>query len=105
MNLNEAFKHFVLQKHVGEMVAVPFSPKGDNVDDKYCLFVEACDADCITLAQPSVKKSRRQKASGKAPVTTVDQQRAHIPLQYIVVINDPRGVVLSFNRWWWENDF
>jgi hypothetical protein len=86
------------------MVSVRFIPKGDFVDESCSLFLEACNSDCITLAQP-VKKPRRQKAGGKAPVMTVVQKRSHIPLHYTLVVNNPTGVVLCFDRWWWENDF
>lgn len=102
MALDEEFKNFLLQQHVGTLVTVQFSPKGDVVDDKCSLFVEACDSDCITLVQHPTKKRRRQKAG---PVKPVTEKRSHIPLDAVLVVTNASGVVLYFDRWWWENDF
>jgi hypothetical protein len=103
--MGDEFKSFILQGHIGTMVSVPFIPKGDLADESCSLFLEACNSDCITLARHPVKKRRRQKAGGSTPVITVAQKRSHIPMHYTVVINNPTGVVLCFDRWWWENDF
>jgi hypothetical protein len=105
MALDEEFKSYLLQKHIGTMVSVRFIANGDVVDTICCLFVEACNSDCITLSHKPVKKLRRPKARAKTPVTTRVQKRSHIPVHYISVINNPSGVVLCFDRWWWDNDF
>src|SRR5689334_20019857 len=103
--MDDKFKSFLLQRHIGTMVSVRFIPKDGLVKESCSLFLEACNSDCITLVQQPVKKPRRQKSGSKVPVMTVAQKRSHIPLNYTVVINNPTGVVLCFDRWWWENDF
>ncbi len=105
MALDKEFKSFLLQKYIGTMVLVRFPPKGDIVDDSCYLFLEACNSDCITLVQQPARNHDGKKAGGKASLITVAQKRSHIPLHYVLVINNPTGVVLSFDRWWWENDF
>jgi hypothetical protein len=103
--MDDEFKSFLLQRYIGTMVSVQFMPMRDLYEDSCALFLEACNSDCITLAKQPVKKPRRQKTGGKVPVMTVTQKRSHIPLHYTLVINNPSGVVLCFDRWWWENDF
>ena len=103
--IDDEFKSFLLQKHIGTMVSVRLITKGDLIDEDCSLILEAANPDCITLAQQPVNKPGREKADGSVPVMTVAQKRSHIPLHYTVVVNNPAGVVLCFDRWWWENDF
>lgn len=105
MGLDKEFKSFLLQSYIGTMVPIRFASKGDIADDSCSLFLEACDSDCITLVEPPPKKRRRRKAGEKALSLTVHQKRSHIPLYDVLVIHTPSGVVLFFDRWWWDNDF
>jgi len=78
--VDDEFKSFLLQRHIGTMVSVRFIPKPGLAKESCSLFLEACNSDCITLARHSVKKGRRQKADGSTPVMTVAQKRSHIPM-------------------------
>jgi hypothetical protein len=103
--MDDELKNFLLQGHIGTMVSVRFIPKPGLANESCSLFLEACNSDYITLVQQPVRKRRGKKAGGSMPEMTVVQKRSHIPMQYAVVIYNPTGVVLCFDRWWWNNDF